>query len=217
MNLELSIALDTNPRSRPILDGTVSPDGIDLIPIPLHPSEMFWRQLKFGDFDVSEMSFSSLIKTIARGDDRWVGIPVFTAHQFFQNWILVRKEAGIEKPADMRGKRVGVPEFQQTAAVWSRGILKHEFGVDQTEMEFFMERLPATSHGGATGFEAPPGVTVNQIPLEKNIGQMMLDGELDATLLYLPHNNLIDRSVADLENHPDVAPLFRDRPAEALR
>lgn len=217
MNLELSIALDTNPRSRPILDGTVSPDAIDLVPTPLHPSEMFWRQLKFGDFDVSEMSFSSLIKAIARGDDRWVGIPVFTAHHFFQNWILVRKAAGIDKPEDMRGKRVGVPEFQQTAAVWSRGVLKHEFGVDQTEMEFFMERLPATSHGGATGFEAPPGTIVNQIPLEKNIGQMMLDGELDATLLYLPDNNLIDRSVADLENHPDFDPLFRDRPAEALR
>ena len=138
MNLELSIALDTNPRSRPILDGTVSPDAIDLVPTPLHPSEMFWRQLKFGDFDVSEMSFSSLIKAIARGDDRWVGIPVFTAHHFFQNWILVRKAAGIDKPEDMRGKRVGVPEFQQTAAVWSRGVLKHEFGVDQTEMEYFM-------------------------------------------------------------------------------
>ena len=60
-NLQLSIALDTNPRTRPILDGTVSPDGIDLLPTPLHPSEMFWRQLKFAEFDVSEMSFSSLI------------------------------------------------------------------------------------------------------------------------------------------------------------
>ncbi len=217
MNLQLSIALDTNPRTRPILDGTVSPDGIDLLPTPLHPSEMFWRQLKFAEFDVSEMSFSSLIKAIARGDDRFVGIPIFTTHHFFQNWVLVRVASGIDKPEDMRGKRVGVPEFQQTAAVWSRGILKHEFGVDQTEMEFFMERLPETSHGGATGFQPPPGVTVNQIPLETNVGEMLLNGELDATLLYLPHKNLIDRSSADLENDPGFEPLFRDQEAEARR
>ena len=217
MKLTLSIATDVNPRTRPIMDGLVEVDGVDLIHTPLHSSEMFWRQLKFGDFDISEMSFSSLIKAVARGDDSWVGIPVFTTHHFFQNWIVIRKDAGIEKPEDMRGKRVGVPEFQQTAALWSRGILKHEFGVDQTEMEYFMERLPETSHGGATGFEAPPGVTVNQIPIEKNIGQMLLDGELDATLLYLNNPNLVDRSSADLESHPNFGPLFPDPEAESLR
>lgn len=217
MKLQLSIALDMNPRTRPILDGTIKPDGIDLIPTMLHPSEMFWRQLKFAEFDASEMSFSSLMKTIAAGDERWVGLPVFTTRHFFQNWILIRKDAGIDEPADMRGKRIGVPEFQQTAAVWSRGILKHEFGVDQTEMEFFMERLPEQSHGGATGFTPPPGVTVHQIPAETNIGEMMMAGELDATLLFLRHPNLIDRSTIDLEAHPNFGPLFADREAEGLR
>lgn len=217
MKLNLSIATDVNPRTRPIIDGSVEVDGVRLIHTPLHPSEMFWRQLKFGDFDISEMSFSSLIKAVARGDDAWVGIPVFTTHHFFQNWILIRKDSGIEKPEHMRGKRIGVPEFQQTAAVWSRGILKHEFGVDQTEIEFFMERLPETSHGGATGFMAPSGVTVNQIPVEKNIGQMLLDSELDGTLLYLPNPNLVDRSIADLSNHPNFGPLFPDPEAESLR
>lgn len=217
MRLQLSIALDVNPRTRPILDGAIRPDGIELVPTPLHPSEMFWRQLKFADFDASEMSYSSLMKTIAAGDDRWVGLPVFTTRHFFQNWILIRKDSGIEKPEDMRGRRVGVPEFQQTAAVWSRGILKHEFGVDQTEMEFFMERLPGQSHGGATGFTPPPGVTVHQIPRETNIGEMMLKGELDATLLFLREPNLIDRSTIDLESHPNFGPLFADREAEGLR
>ncbi|MBK17646.1 MAG: hypothetical protein CMM52_02225 [Rhodospirillaceae bacterium] len=215
--MQLSIATDVNPRTNPIIDGSVTVDGVDLIHTPLHPSEMFWRQLKFAEFDVSEMSFSSLIKAVARGDDSWVGIPVFTTHHFFQNWIVIRKDSGIEKPEDMRGKRIGVPEFQQTAAVWSRGILKHEFGVDQTEMEYYMERLPEVSHGGSTGFEPPPGVTINQIPIEKNIGQMLLDGELDATLLYLNNPNLVDRSSADLESHPNFGPLFPDPEAESLR
>ena len=105
MNLELSIALDTNPRSRPILDSTVSPDGIDLVLTPLHPSEMFWRQLKFGDFDVSEMSFSSLIKAIARGDDL-IATPVFPRRLFSQNHIFVNSDSGIDTPKDLEGRRV---------------------------------------------------------------------------------------------------------------
>ena len=217
MNLQLSIAMTRNPRTRPIFDGSVKPDGIDLIPTELHPSEMFWRQLKFADFDVSELSFSSLSMARARGDERFVGLPIFTTRHFFQNWILVRKAAGIVSPADMRGKRVGVPEYQQTAAVWSRGILEHEWGVAPREMEFWMERSPAQSHGGATGFLPPPGVTVHRIPPEKNIGTMMLSGELDATLLYFIDRNLIDRSTADLWNHPDIEPLFRDPVAEGAR
>ncbi|MCC6531191.1 MAG: hypothetical protein IT531_01460 [Burkholderiales bacterium] len=217
MNLKLSIAMTLNPRTRPIFDGSVKPDGIDLIPTQLHPSEMFWRQLKFADFDVSELSFSSLSMAKSRGDERFVGLPIFTTRHFFQNWILVRKAARIDSPADMRGKRVGVPEYQQTAAVWSRGILEHEWGVAPKDMAFWMERAPAQSHGGATGFQSPPGVTIHRIPQEKNIGTMMLSGELDATLLYFVDRNLIDRSTADLWNHPDIEPLFRDPVAEGAR
>ena len=99
--------------------------------------------------------------------------------------MLVRRGAGIETPADLKGKRVGVPEYQQTAALWSRGALQHEFGVEPKDMEFWMERPPSRSHGGATGFTPPPGVTVNQIPPEKSIGSMMLSGELDAVIFYL--------------------------------
>jgi 4,5-dihydroxyphthalate decarboxylase len=216
-NIPLSIGLTSNLRTRPILDGLVTADGIDMNVSELHPSELFWRQLKFAEFDVSEMSLSSLLMATARGDDRFIGLPVFTTRYFFQTWILVRQGAGIDKPEDLKGKRVGVPEYQQTAALWSRGILQHEFGVHPEDLEFFMERTPDMSHGGSTGFTPPPGVTVNRIPMETNIGQMMLDGELDATLLYLPGGNLVDRSTADLDNHPDIRPLFRDAYAEGKR
>jgi 4,5-dihydroxyphthalate decarboxylase len=217
MNLQLSIAMTLNPRTRGVFDGSVKPDGIDLIPTALHPSEMFWRQLKFADFDISELSFSSLSMAKSRGDERFLGLPIFTTRHFFQNWILVRKGARIETPADMKGKRVGVPEYQQTAAVWSRGILEHDFGVAPKDMEFWMERAPSQSHGGSTGFTPPPGVTLHRIPPDKNIGTMMLSGELDATLLYFIDRNLIDRSTADLWNHPYIEPLFRDPIAEGMR
>jgi 4,5-dihydroxyphthalate decarboxylase len=217
MKLQLSLALASNPRSWPILDGTVQPDGIELVPTVLHPSELFWRQLRFGDFDVSEMSFSSLMMARAGGDERWIGLPIFTTRKFFHAQILVRREAGIEKPQDLRGRRVGVPEYQQTAALWARGILQHEFGVSPPEMEFWMERVPSHSHAGGVGFKAPPGVTIHQIPPEKSIGGMMLAGELDATLHYLTNRNLVDRSRVDLDHHPAIKPLFPDPLAEGVR
>ena len=217
MKLQLSMAVAANPRTWPILDGRVHADGIDLIPTVLHPSEMFWRQLKFADFDISEMSFSSLLMAVSGGDDRWIGLPIFTTRKFFHTEILVRKDSGIESPKDLKGRRVGVPEYQQTAALWTRGILQHEFGVAQQDMQHWMERVPSHSHASSVGFKAPAGVTINQIPPEKNIGSMMLAGELDAVIHYLRHKNLVDRSTADLHNHPDVRSLFPDPAAEGVR
>jgi 4,5-dihydroxyphthalate decarboxylase len=217
MNLQLSLAITSNPRTWPILDGRVRPDGIDLIPTVLHPSEMFWRQLKFAEFDISEMSISSLMMAVAGGDDRWTGIPVFTTRKFFHADILVRKDAGIGSPADLKGRRVGVPEYQQTAALWTRGILQHEFNVAQQDMQHWMERVPTHSHAASVGFKAPPGVTINQIPAEKSIGSMMLAGELDAVIHYIRHTNLVDRSTADLHNHPAMRTLFPDPAAEGMR
>ena len=96
-------------------------------------------------------------------------------------------------------------------------MLQHEFGVEPKDMEFWMERTPSKSHGGATGFKAPPGVTVNQIPADKSIGSMMVSGELDAVMFYLVDPNLIDRSTVDLHSHPDIKPLFPDPLAEGVR
>jgi 4,5-dihydroxyphthalate decarboxylase len=217
MKLQFSIGLTSNPRTWPIIDGKIVADAIDLVPTVLHPSELFWRQLRFGEFDVSEMSLSSLMMAKAKGDDRFVGIPVFTTRRFFHTGILVRKDANIDAPGDLKGKRVGVPEYQQTAALWARGVLQHEFGVSPKEMEFWMERPPSHSHGGATGFVPPPGVTVNRIPVEKDIGSMMLSGELDAVLFYLVDPNLIDRSTADLHRYPSIKSLFPDPLAEGIR
>jgi 4,5-dihydroxyphthalate decarboxylase len=217
MNLRLSIGITNNPRTWPILDGTVKVDGIDLIPTVLHPSELFWRQLHFAEFALSEMSVSSFMIVTGLGDQRFVGVPIYTTRRFYHTAILVRRKASIETPADLKGKRVGVPEYQQTAALWARGVLQHEFGVQPKEMDFWMERTPDKSHGGATGFKPPPGVTVNQIPADKSMGSMLLAGELDAALHYLSGNNLVDRSRADLINNPDFKYLFPDSVAEGIR
>ncbi|HEX7053502.1 MAG TPA: hypothetical protein VF211_06140 [Burkholderiales bacterium] len=217
MKLQLSLGMAANPRTWPILDGRVGADGIELLPSPVFASELFWRQLKFGDFDVAEMSMSSLMMAVAAGDARWVGLPVFTTRKLFHTEILVRRAAGIEWPEDLRGRRVGVPEYQQTAALWTRGALEHEFGVRASDMEWWMERVPTHSHRAAVGFDAPPGVTIRQVPAEKNLGTMILAGEIDAIVHYIVNPNLVDRSSADLWRHPDIRPLFADPLAEGVR
>lgn len=216
-DIELSLALTPNPRSQALVEGRISVEGVRLRSMVIHPSELYWRQLQFGEFDASEMSISSLLIATSRGDTRWAAIPAFTMRRFFHTGILIRRDAGIATPSDLKGKRVGVPEYQMTSAIWSRGILQHEFGVMPTDIEWFMERTPDRSHGGATGFVPPAGLRLNQIPATTNIGEMMVKGDLDATLLYIADRNLVDRSRIDLVGHPNIRFLFQDRAAERRR
>lgn len=216
-NIELGVALSDNARTKPIHEGKVSAEGITMHVTKVHPSEMFWRQLHYKEFEVSEMSMSSLLAARSRGDDTWVALPVFTSRQFFHTGILVRTDAGINSPQDLKGKRVAVPEYQQTAALWARGVLRHEFGVMPEDLHWFMERPPEQSHGGATGFTPPPGVKLDYIDRNSNIGEELMRGGVDATLLYIVDRNLIDRSRADLSVGGDIRTLFPDRRAEAVR
>jgi len=215
----LSAAFLPNDRTRPLLDGTVQPEGIALVATPLYAPEMFWRQLKFADFDVSEMSIASLAIAIAGGSRDWVALPVFSMRRFFHSEITVRNDAAIVRPSDLHGKRVGVPEYQQTGAVWCRGVLADEFGVDPREIRWFMERTPTISHGGATGFTPPPGIRLDYIDPGSDIGRMLVDGSLDATLLYIPayvpNPTIVDRSSAKLDTVAHS--LFADPVAEAHR
>jgi 4,5-dihydroxyphthalate decarboxylase len=215
--LQLSLIMSANDRSRPVLDGAIKPDGIDLTCTTAHPSEIFWGQLHFKEFDVSEMSLSSLLMAVAHGNRDWVGLPIFTSRRFFHTGAWIRIASGIDKPEDLEAKRVGVPEYQQTAALWSRGVLEHEFGVEPKDIEWWMERTEERSHGGATGFQPPAGIRFNRIPADQSIGSMLLEGKLDATLLYLTSNNLVDRSRIELDGNPAFRLLFPDPVAEGQR
>jgi 4,5-dihydroxyphthalate decarboxylase len=215
--LELTLALTRNARSQPVLDGSVRTDGVQFRSTVASAPDIFWRQLHDQEFDVSEMSMSSLLIVLANGNRDWVGLPIFTQRHFFQTWAWVRADAGIDGPQDLKGKRVGVPEYQQTAALWSRGILEHDFGVAPSDMDWYMERTAERSHGAATGFEPPAGVRFQYIAADKSIGAMMMDGELDATMLYMARPSLVDRSTVEFEGNPRVRRLFADGEAEAQR
>jgi 4,5-dihydroxyphthalate decarboxylase len=214
--LKLTCALSSNPRTQAIVDGLVAPEAIELETVALHPSEMFYRQLKYAEFDVSEMSCSSLTIATSQAKTDWVGLPIFTSRRFFHTGVLVRTDRGIEKPADLAGKKVGVPEFQQTAALWTRSVLRSEYGVDPRTEHWYMERNPDMSHGGQTNFAAPPGIDLQYVPKDKNLGQMLIDGEVDALSHWIDARNLVDRSFVDPRKSPNVRYLF-DQAAEAKR
>jgi len=215
--LALGAALFENDRTRPLLTGEIAPAGIELHASALYPTEIFWRQLHHQEFDLSEMSVSSLMIAISKGNTDWVGIPVFTMRRFFHTGVMIRRDRGIERPADLAGKTVAVPEYQQTSALWTRGILRDEFGLEPASMKWFMERNPEQSHGGATGFKPPPGVQLSYVPRDKSIGRMLVDGEVDAILHFSPGNNLIDRTTVDPMTSPQVRRLFDPPAAEARR
>ena len=214
----LSVGLTMNARTFPIIDGRVRPRTLALTVSGLPIGELFWRQLKFADFDVSEMSISSLAIATSRAPTAWVALPVFTMRSFFHTGILIRVDAGIASPADLRGKRVGVLEYQQTSVVWIRGWLEHEYGIRAQDVEWFMQRSPERSHGGSTGFRPPEGVRLSYVPPATTIGEMIVNGDLDVLPFYpQTGHDLIDRSSLDLAREARVRPLFPDAAAEARR
>jgi len=215
LNKRLSIAVTLNPRTRPVIDGRAAPEDIELAVNVLDPGSIFARQLRAAEFDVAEMSMASLLMALDAGDTRFIGIPVFTTKRFFHTNVLVRRDAGIESPADLKGKRVGLPEYQQTAAVWIRGFLQSEFGVTPRDLEFWMERTAEQSNVN-TAFVAPPGVTVHHVPPEKSLGSMMVSGELQACLIYYG-GHPGERSTENLAAHSEVKRLFPDRATEGAR
>jgi 4,5-dihydroxyphthalate decarboxylase len=215
--IELTAALTVNDRTRALLDGSIAPAGIRLLTSPMESAEMFWRQLEFAEFDVSEMSVSALSCVIAEGNTDWVALPIFTYRRFYHTQLLVRADAGIREPADLRGKRAGVPDYLQTSVVWARGIMQDEFGIKPSDLEWFMERGADRSLGGATGFRPPPDLKFSFLSDDQSLDTMLLGGELDVLYHYITAQNLVDRSRANLRSDPRVRTLFADIPAESAR
>lgn len=219
--LTLAFISAFNERVEPLMNGTVQAEGIDLIPTYSHPAETFWRQLKFGEFEVAEMSMSSYLIARSQGADM-IALPVFPSRRLFQTELSYHVDSGITKPEDVAGKRLGVAEYQQTAALWVRGILEHDFGVSQYQIHWFMERSEEMSHGGATGFKPPPGISFNRIAPNKSLASTLLENELDVAHIASPwvlKANALDRS-SRLRGKGDwnkIKPLFPDRMAETTR
>jgi 4,5-dihydroxyphthalate decarboxylase len=218
--LKLGFISAFNERVEPLMNGTIQAEGIELIPTYSHPAETFWRQLKFGEFEVAEMSMSSFLIARSQGADM-IALPVFPSRRLFQTELSYHADSGIGRPEDLAGKRLGVAEYQQTAALWIRGILEHDFGVSQYKIHWYMERSEEMSHGGATGFKPPPGISFNRIAPNKSLASTLLANELDVAHVASPwvlQANALDRSSRiGGGDWSQIKPLFPDRMAEGKR
>lgn len=182
MVLRLSFACWDYDRMKAIEDGRVRPEGIELIFLNYRVEETFFRQLKYQEFDVLELSLSSYVITLDQDNPPFIALPVFPSRFFRHQSIYINKNAGISKPQDLRGKRIGMPEYQMTATVWQRGIMEDDFGVPITSVEFFTGAIEPSEkpRTAKVPHSLPERVTVRSIDAGKNLSQMLADGELDA-------------------------------------
>lgn len=180
--LHLTFACGDYDRTRALEDGSVRPDGIDLTYLRLPVEETFFRMLRHREFDVAEMSLSTYVATLDQDPPPFVALPVFTSRMFRHGGIYLNANAGIGAPSDLRGKRVGSPEFQLTACVWIRGILAEHHGVPVDSVTYYTggQETPGRIEKG----KVDTGLDIRPIPAGATLAQMLADGEIDA--LYTP-------------------------------
>lgn len=179
--LELSVAVGIYDRTFSIFDGRTPIEGCEIYAVPLHPEEAFHRAFKHQEFDVTEMSLSSHALTVARGKSMYVGIPAFVSRVFRHSGIYIRTDRGIKKPEDLKGKIIGLPEYQVTATVWLRGILQDEYGVRPTDIKWRTGGLEEQGgRGERSPVELPPEIDLQLIPANRTLCDMLATGELDA-------------------------------------
>jgi 4,5-dihydroxyphthalate decarboxylase len=182
MALRLKLACGRYDRTLPLLDGRISPDGVAFDPVVLPPWELFRAQLEEAPFDVAEFSMAHLAMLASRGDERFVGIPAFTSRAFRHSAIYVSQRSGISTPEDLRGGRIGVPDYTITAAVYVRGFLLHDFGIAPESMEWCWGGLETPSHEPVRiPFDLPTGLRLRHVG-DDTLSRMLVDGDLDALL-----------------------------------
>ena len=205
--LQLSIAMGDYDRTRALLDGSVQIDGVDPVFMTLSPEEMFFRAMRSGDFDISELSFSSYLVKHSKGDCPYIAVPVFLSRAFRHTSIYVRKDR-IERPEDLKGKRIGLPEYQLTAHVWARALLQDDFGVRPSDVQWVRGGIESPGRPEKIRLQLPADVRIEDAPEGTTISELLDRGEIDGFIAPRPP------SAAALAN-PNVGWLFDDPTAVA--
>src|SRR5581483_835216 len=207
--LHLTMATTDDDHVRDAVHGVVRPDGITLTAFVLNVEEVFFRFIKNREWDVSEMSFGKFIGFASQGNSPFVGIPVFPSRVFRHSAFYVRADRGIRTPKDLEGKRVGIPEWAQTAGIYARGFLAETGGVDLTKIEWVQAGMNEAGREEKVEFTLPKGIRYTQ-RRDTSVSAMLLSGEIDAA---------ISARVPDAFTHGQgkVVRLYPDYRAEEAR
>ncbi|HVL34880.1 MAG TPA: ABC transporter substrate-binding protein [Burkholderiales bacterium] len=201
--LRLTFACWDYDRTRALADGSVVPDGIELVYLTQPVEETFFRMLRYAEFDCSEMSLSSYVASLGAPNPRFIAIPVFPSRFFRHSCIFVSARSGIRRPEELKGRRVGVPEYQMTAPVWIRGILSDEHGVRVTDYEHRSGGEEEPGRDEKLKLDLPATIRVRPIGPTQTLSRMIAEGEIDALVTA--------RAPSSFQREPDkVQRLFPD-------
>ncbi|MDJ0387448.1 ABC transporter substrate-binding protein [Roseomonas sp. E05] len=201
--LTLSLACTLSDRTRPVLDGRVPVPGVTFLALPGEPEDIFRRALRDKAFQVTELSMGSHIVTTARGDSPYVGVPVFLSRAFRHSAIYVRTDRGIRSAADLAGRRIGLPEYQQTAALWVRGMLREHYGVDTSGIAWRTGGLEEAGGSERVALKLPAELDVRPIGPQETLNGLLAAGELDAIVAPRPPSCFAGRSAPVDRLYPD--------------
>jgi 4,5-dihydroxyphthalate decarboxylase len=183
--LNLSIAVGDYDRTRPLIDGSVQIDGVDPVYMTLSPEEIFFRAFRNAEFDVCELSLSSSTVTTAQGGFAYVGVPAFVSRAFRHTSIYVRTDR-IKKPEDLKGKKVGLPEYQLTANVWARSILEDDYGVKPADIHWIRAGIEDAGRPEKISIKLPANVKLEDGPPGKSSSQLLAEGTIDGFIAPRP-------------------------------
>ncbi len=205
--LSLSVAVGDYDRTRALIDGSVAIDGVDPVYMPLVPEEIFFRAFRAAEFDICELSLSSYAIKTAQGDCPYIAVPAFVSRAFRHNAVYVRTDR-IKKPADLKGKKVGVPEYQLTANVWARAFLDDDYGVKPADIHWIRGGIAQPGRPEKLTVKLPAGVRLDNAPEGATISALLEAGEIDGFIAPRPPS-LIEKG------HPHIGWLFPDPVAAA--
>jgi 4,5-dihydroxyphthalate decarboxylase len=183
--LQLSIAMGDYDRTRALFDGRVQIDGVDPVYMLLNPEEMFFRAMRSVDFDVTELSFSSYLVRHSRGECPYIALPVFLSRAFRHTSIYVRKDR-IGQPADLKGRRIGLPEYQLTANVWARAILEDDYGVRPSDVTWVRGGIETPGRPEKVKLQLPGDIRIEQAPADTTISELLDRGDIDGFMAPRP-------------------------------
>ena len=179
-DIRISLACQNSDRTRPLLDGRVRIEGVEFNWVPVDPEEIFHRAFRYQEFDVNEISLATHLTMTARGGSPFVGVPVFPSRVFRHSAIYIRRDRGISEASQLAGCRVGVPDYQQTAGLWVRGMLLDIYGVHPGQIHWWEGGQEQAGREPRTRIELPPNVSVAPIAADATLSGLLLAGDLDA-------------------------------------
>jgi 4,5-dihydroxyphthalate decarboxylase len=181
-DLSLSVAIGNYDRIRPLIDRSVKIDGVNPVFMTLEPEEIFFRAFRGAEFDICELSLSSFAVNTAKGESPYVGIPVFPSRMFRHTAFYVRTDRGIRSAADLKGRRIGTPEYQLTACVWCRLILEEDHGVRPSDIHWVRGGVTQPGRREKITLNLPRDVRIEEAPDHQTLSAMLEAGEIDGLI-----------------------------------